>query len=243
MSGTDAAGTAQIITDVDVETRKAITALRKLFLNPGEVHLFTRPVIDSASTDGVVAHTERWLSDRYVMINVTDSRVLLTPPPPPEPPAEWPVYHPDGMYKLTAGKGLQPAKEGLVCPDTAGLLNTIEGNTAEWYQMHRTPWSMADDDAKKMLCYADVWHGGLNTPAHERGRYTEPLAINEGIWTQLEEHFRVPVTGEVDPNLKFEYAPGRPYRVSLRTGPVAYVATANFPQTMREQANQLLMAA
>jgi hypothetical protein len=212
MSGTDAAGTAEIVTQLDVELRKAITALRKLFLNPGEVHLFTRG-------------EEWWLSDRYVMVQVTKSPVI--------------DGFQEGLYKLTAGKGLQPAKEELVAPDTNALLDRIE-EAKDWYEMKRTQWSMADDEGKKMLCHAVTWRGGLNAEPWERGWFDEPLAINEGIWTRLEEHFRIPVTGELDPSMKFEFAPGKPYRVSLREGPVAYIATAHFPVAMMPQACRLL---
>jgi len=228
MAGTDAAGveSATTASALDLETRKAIQGLRKLFpINPGECHLFTREVEEVSHG---VDTQERWLSDRYVMLKVeghthTD---LVT------------EDVPDGMYKLTAGKGLIPLAADFIAPETAGLLDHIEGNTDDWYQMHRTQWSMADDEARKMLCHASVWHGGLNTPAWERGWWPEPLAIHEGIWTEVEKHFTPPDCKRS--LVKFEYAPGRPYRVSYGGTPVAYVASADFPKAMRPQALRLL---
>lgn len=229
MSGTDAAGTAQIVTNLDVETRKEITALRKLFLNPGEVHLFTRDVWhNEAKTAG---HEDRWLSDRYVMINVTDSYVLDVPEFSDVWPADGSKQWPDGLYKLSAGKGLQPGKPGLVCPDTNGLLDRIETCTNTWYELHRTPWSMADDEARKMLVYANV----PPAPPMQGDWHAEPFAINEGIWDQLSDY-----VGTDDDEISFEYAHGRPYRLRFYDRTVAYVATANFPQAMRPMALRLL---
>lgn len=210
MSGTDAAGTAAIVTELDIEIRKAITALRKVFLNPGQVHLFVRG-------------EEWWLSDNYVMINVTNSLVI--------------DGFAEGLYKLTAGKGLQPAKPELVPPDTNALLDRIE-EAKDWYKMTRTQWSMADDDGKKMLCSANVWRGGLTAEPWERGWFTEPLAFNEGIWNLMEDRFD-PDT-EDESLVKFEFAPGKPYRVSYGGKVVAYIATAHFPVAMMPMACRLL---
>jgi hypothetical protein len=220
MSGTDAAGTSEIVTELDVKLRKAITALRKVFLNPSEVHLFARDVEFEYGPA-----TEWWMSDRYVMINVTSSPVI--------------DGFQEGLYKLTAGRGLQPAKEELVAPDTNDLLDRIE-EAKDWYDMTRTQWSMADDEGKKMLCQANVWRGGLTAEPWERGWFTEPLAINEGIWTLIEDRWRDPETGEACPDLRFEFAPGKPYRVSVSGHPVGYIATAHFPVAMMPQACRLL---
>lgn len=216
MAGTDAAGveSATTASALDLEVRKAIQGLRKLFpINPGECHLFTRP-------ETMDRTAQRWLSDRYVMLDVTSNRALMLPD------GDEAL---DGMYKLTAGKGLIPLAAEFIAPNTPGLLDMIEGNTPDWYQMHRTRWSMADDDAKKMLCYTT------------RNFHTEPLAINEGIWTEMEQHFK---PADMERSLvKFEYAPGRPYRVSYGGEVVAYVATADFPKGMNLEARKIVEVA
>ena len=209
---TDAANATEAIASVrvkaaelalDLETRKAIARLRKLLpVNPGKVHLFTRGLAG-----------DRWLSDRYVMVKVTDDAALRV--------HEGAVYSdgselsyeefPDGSYKLTAGKGLQPSE--LAVPVTVALLNLIESKDGNWHRLYRTQWAVSDSEAKLMLAYTKV-DGAV-----------QPHAINEGIWTAFEAAFP-------DDEVLFMAREGDPYKVVLAKDghpeTVAYVARGNF---------------
>jgi hypothetical protein len=150
------------------------------------------------------------------MVNVTGSKALLTPPPPPEPPSEWPVYLPDGGYKLTAAKGLVP-KPDMFLSNTAGLLDSIEKRDKKdhgWLRLHRTQWSVADSEAKLMLAHAGDINGNLFA-----------IAINEGIWTAFEAAF------PGDMSVLFEWLDDdTPYRVLFNGEIVGYIARAQFPK-------------
>lgn len=212
MAGTDAYVEAASPT-LDLEVRKAVQRLRTLLVvNPGKVHLFTRG--PWPADNGHTMVSERWLSDRYVMVNVTGDKTLrsehdlvsadlrLSP--------EWP----DGLYKLTAGKGLVPHEE-LPFSDSAGLLDSIE-RPGDWWRMERTRWQLADSPANLMLAYA----------RHEQGHI--PLAVNENIWAAFGAAFRD--LTETEPQVQFRYCADRPYRVIFEGTIVGYIAAAHFPE-------------
>lgn len=217
MAGTDAYVEAASPT-LDLEVRKAVQRLRTLLVvNPGKVHLFSRDCElgcmppDHGEGEPCI---ERWLSDRYVMVNATGDKTLhsehdlvsadlrLSP--------EWP----DGLYKLTAGKGLVPHEE-LPFSDSAGLLDSIE-RPGDWWRMERTRWQLADSPANLMLAYA----------RHEQGHI--PLAVNENIWAAFGAAFRD--LTETKPQVQFHYCADRPYRVIFEGTIVGYIAAAHFPE-------------
>lgn len=229
MSGTDAYVDGATAPSLDLEVRKEIQRLRKLLLFPNDVHLISRVHTSEGDAD------ERWLSDRYIMVNVTGSSTLKAPPDPAfgDLGADWA----DGGYKLTAGKGLVE-KPDTFLPDTVGLLDSIEragtyrdanGEIAGavWQRMHRTQWSMADSEAKLMLAYTKEMND-------DRSLWVvEPYAVNEEIWVAFENAFAYPGDTEV----VFEVCEDRPYRVSLKGRVVGYIARAEFPDdAMREDA-------
>lgn len=210
MAGTDPITDATVY-DADLETRKEIQRLRSLFIRPNQVFLVT---VDN----------ERWLTDRYVIVKVTGSLVLKWTDGMSDKKydCEWA----DGPYRLMASKGLVSLAKEILIPDTAGLLGSLAdrevNDTMRWLPMTRTNWSMADSEAKLMLAFAqDYGH-----------RFQ--LAINEGIWQAFVDAYPgCPV------NFEF-YDDETPYRVSCDCGVIGYVAHAEFPKEMYEQADVLV---
>jgi hypothetical protein len=217
MAGTDAYVEAPSLAP-DLEVRKAIQRLRTLLVvNPGKCHLFTRPPVAPSLT---VRGEERWLSDRYVMVNVTDDKALH---------ADLGDEYPDGgelmdgMYKLTAGKGLVSCDE-LPYSDSLAMLDSIERQGA-WWVMERTQWQVADSPANLMLAYATRFGG------EEWGWSRLPLAVNDGIWAAFAAAF---------PGARFEYCPERPYRVTHHETTVGYIASAHLPEDQLEIAQTIV---
>lgn len=174
MAGTDPYREATI--NPDLEWRKAVARLRTLLrVNPSHVHLFS----ETRQPD---IWPDRWLSDSYVIVNVTGDPAV--------------DGLPDGTYKLTAGKGLIPSE--FLTPDTLGLLETIEGRQAKWLRLYRTQWSVADSPFKVMLVYTET---GIPLAINE-GIWK---AFAEAYWDKLvafeatEENmpYRVTAGGEV----------------------------------------------
>lgn len=132
MAGTDPYREADI--NPDLLWRKAVARLRTLLrVNPAHAHLFSDPNQPDICPD-------RWLSDSYVIVNVTGDLAV--------------EGLPDGPYRLTAGKGLVP-NEFLV-PDTLGLLRSIEGYERKWLRLYRTQWGVADSPFRVMLVYTET---------------------------------------------------------------------------------------
>lgn len=228
MSGTDAFTDNTHTPSLDIEVRKEIQRLRTLLLFPNDVHLVTRQVV-ATKTRAALVETQRWLSDRYVMVNVTDSAALRITDESEYAVPGHPQDFPDGGYKLMASKGFTPKPDAFL-PDTAGLLNSIE-RSGNWELLHRTEWSMADSDAKLMLAYTKELY--KHAPALNK---VEPVAVNEGIWDAFITAFK---DDTAEPVL-FEYCPDRPYRVSHAGRIVGYIASAEFPdKTMREDAQRV----
>jgi len=227
MSGTDPYREPEV--SPDLAWRKAVARLRTLLrVNPSQCHLFTRrwsyPAADGELRDFRV---ERWLSDRYVLVNVTDDLALRSD----NEDHSWGVL-PDGAYKLTAGKGLVPADH--LTPDTAGLVNYIEErDEAQWHPLQRTRWSVADSKAKIMLAYAETFKG-LEAPDWERGWHRVPLGINEGIWNAFNEAFW-------DKLVTFQSTDDEiPYRVKAGNEIVGYIARGELPEDEHDTALRII---
>jgi hypothetical protein len=189
MSGTDPEPKAKETLTPD--ERRAFARLRSLVVNTNEVSIAT-------DDDG-----SRWLTDRYAIINVTNDEAVKDVP--------------DGEYKLTAGKGFVPSD--LVPPNALALLEIIEGENSNWFPVTRTQWSVADSEAKTLLCYA-------TTDSDDR----RSVAINEGIWNAFvtaydnKDHTR---------KIRFEKDPDkitRPFRIIVDGKIVAYFMGIRLPQ-------------
>lgn len=215
MAGTDPI-TDTITVDPTKERRLAIQRLRSLlFVDPRNVHLFTRKV------------SQRWLTDRYVIVKLDDEDPVLVMDPDLKP--EYQEHYPDGGYWLRAGDGLQ-AKEFLLS-DSQGLLDNLEARKGQWRCLLRTGWSMADSEAKLMLCYAmkeDMERGFPHT------EFT-PYAMNEGIWNAFLNAYE-------DKSLSFEVLDEQtPFRVVHEYhGVVGYIAQGRIPERYREEAQQIV---
>jgi hypothetical protein len=191
--------------------RRAFARLRSLLANASEVSIAT-------DDDG-----SRWLSDRYAIINVTNDSAC-------EGVA-------DGQYKLTAGKGFVP--DDLVPPNALALLEIIEGEEANWLPVTRTEWSVADSEAKTLLCYATMIAEPATTAATSK---RHPVAINEGIWNAFvaafdnKDHTRV-IRFEKDPD-----KPTRPFRIIVDNKIVAYSMGIRLPDGAEKIAKLIVEA-
>jgi hypothetical protein len=191
------------------DERRAFARLRSLLANVNEVSIAT-------DDDG-----SRWLSDRYAIINVTNDSAC-------EGVA-------DGEYKLTAGKGF--VSSDLEPPNALALLEIIEAEEANWLPVTRTEWSVADSEAKTLLCYAmaDCYAPEVRDRRH-------PVAINEGIWNAFvvafdnKDHTRV---------IRFEKDPDkvtRPFRIIVDGKIVAYFMGIRLPKGSEEIAALIVEA-
>lgn len=135
------------------------TALRQIMYQPTAVWLATENCGD------------RWLTDQYVLINVTAMDALTVEDPEaalagwtgPEPEL------PDGPYKLTASNGFQ-SREGIPEPDIERwFTRAAEGR---WRPVKPSEWSVAEHPGKAML-----WACG-----------TLPCLLGESTWTALKRH-------------------------------------------------------
>lgn len=144
-------------------------SLRQIMYQPSAVWLATENSGD------------RWLTDQYVMLNVTDypafkvceecraGRIC----------GECPPGYPDGPYKLTVSSGPQP-RAAIPEPDIEGYFQRIEGR--DWRPATPTEWSVAEHPGKAML-----WAHWPNPRDHEIP--PEPCLLGESTWTAINRHY------------------------------------------------------
>lgn len=147
--------------ETPIEVRQEWTRLRQIMYEPSAVWLSTENSGD------------RWLTDQYVLLNVTGSLSLFD--------ADYwqrsvvPVETaddelPDGSYKLIASKGLEP-RESIPQPDLEAWFGAV-ADQAQWKNAVPTEWSVAEHPGKAML-----WTS--------RGF---PALMGEPTWTQIKRH-------------------------------------------------------
>lgn len=148
----------------------------------------------------VTVDGSRWLTDKYTLLQVTDSPTLRSD----DEAHSWGQL-PDGAYSLTLIRGLEPSTKDHVAPEAEKLLRAIEDERPRWLPCTETQWSIAESGAKAMLTYALDDDG-------ERW----PVLINEEVWTAYHDQYdRNP---KVSARVLFEKdpaRPGRPYRITL----------------------------
>jgi hypothetical protein len=141
--------------EIPLELRKEWTRLRALLYETHDLALCTD------ERDG-----HRWLTDRYVLLDVTASIAIQDVE--------------DGPYKLVQSKGFQYAK-GSVNYLGAGIvdyLENVEKPGSRWEPVEPSEWSVAEHPGKAMLLtYLDV------------NGEPQPVLIGEPTWTALHRHF------------------------------------------------------
>jgi hypothetical protein len=118
---------------------------------------------------------DRWLTDQFVLINVTGESAILQPAIEGIIDSHSPggVEWPDGPYKLTASDGLKP-RESVPEPDIEAWFTRAA--ESKWRRVRPTEWSVAEHPGKAMLwAYA---HAGGNAPC----------LFGESTWTALKRH-------------------------------------------------------
>lgn len=148
--------------ETPLEIRKAWAELRQILYEPSAVWLATW------------AGTERWLTDQFVMLDVTGSDALAE------------AELPDGGYKLTAANGFQP-RDTVPEPDLDVYFAAMDV-AANWHLARPTEWSVAEHPGKAMLWTyfvpIDSGFGTTNVPLD----VGQPCLLGESTWTAIRRH-------------------------------------------------------
>lgn len=115
---------------------------------------------------------DRWLTDQFVLLNVTDYAELLKAADDPEfgdLGADWA----DGPYKLTASNGLVE-RDSVPEPDIEAWFTRAA--ESKWRRAKPTEWSVAEHPGKAML-----W-------AYGSAIGYAPCLFGESTWTALKRH-------------------------------------------------------
>lgn len=184
VTATDASDPGEAITADD---KREYARLRSLLINPASVE-----VLHSGGGERV------WMTDRFVMIDITDSRALREDMP-------------DGEYRLMASRGFQFSQRG---PLVNMAVYLAKMRSLAWHPAYATQWSVTDSQAKAMLLYVDLpqrrsWHEV--EPARR-----VPLAMNEDVWQSI-------VTSYPGAELAHTGSRGDPFRVTTGAQVVGYV--------------------
>lgn len=125
----------------DASEKRGFAQLRRLMVEPDSVYIMT------------AANGRRYLTDKYVMLDITNSRVV-----------GWDLL--DGEYSLRATLGLRRLHKAVpVVPDVNGYFRMVEGGHPVWVATHATAWSLRGDHARLMWGeYGQAQH----KPGHPR---------------------------------------------------------------------------
>jgi hypothetical protein len=135
--------------EIPLEVRQEWTRLRAILYEPSSVWMATW------------AANERWLTDQYVMLDVTGSCAL----------EDYEV--PDGGYKLVASKGFEPRELGWR-PDIDVYFAAMD-QLADWLPAQPSEWSVAEHPGK-----AQLWT--------YRPRDLFPCLLGESTWTAIKRN-------------------------------------------------------
>lgn len=160
--------------ELPLEVRAEITRLRQIMYEPSAVWLATW------------AGERRWLTDGYVMLDVTDS------------PALEDEEVPDGGYKLVASKGFDP-RDAVPEPDLDKYFERLD-EIAEWHVVKPSEWSVAEHPGK-----AQLWI--YNAP----GFKPQPCLLGESTWTQLKRHHADAIVEYSPERNTFRFTEGLPF--------------------------------
>lgn len=183
----------------DLDLRKEWTRLRALLYETHELAL---------TTDQRDGH--RWLTDRYVLLDVTDSMAAEGVP--------------DGCYKLVQARGFEPRTHEFENETLAlanylggGIVDYLEGveRGAVWRPVFASEWSVAEHPGKAMLLSCDSW----------------PVLMGEQAWTTLHRHYDNPLV-QYDRNSARNLFRVRDIHKPMdgRSDVVAYVAGIRIPE-------------
>ena len=183
------------MTDITTLDRQQWSRLRSLFIEPGEVELMT----DTSDVE-----PRRWMTDKYVMLDVTRNPALGGPD-----------ELPDGMYRVTASKGPVPL-DRHAGRDVVSCLQAFEAG-ADWWAVHETRWTLRDDRAQLIYVCNPV------------GFQRVPLAIDRDVFEAFKAAYQdavyqaTPVVGHSIRVLPRVKASGR------TLAPAAYIQPVRIP--------------
>jgi hypothetical protein len=160
------------------------------------------------------AQGRRWLTDGFVCLNVTDSAATLKHCD--DGCCDHLGFLPDGVYKLTAARGLVARDGEVLAFDPDAYLARVEAS-AVWRLALPTEWSVAEHPGKAMLWRAD-------------GR---PCLMGEPTWTSFRSRFD-------SPRIEYDTSGSQNvFRVSVGDV-VAYVAGIRIPDGQEGQAHAVV---
>lgn len=136
--------------EIPVEVRQEWTRLRAILYEPSSVWLATW------------AGNECWLTDQYVMLDVTSSCAF----------EDYDV--PDGGYKLVASKGFEPKELGWK-PDLDAYFAAMD-QLADWYPVRASEWSVVEHPGKAQLWVSSV------------GSQPLPCLLGESTWSAIKRN-------------------------------------------------------
>ena len=160
---------------------------------------------------------DRWLTDKYVLLNVTDDETF-------KPCAECrggricgecPPGYPDGPYKLTVSNG-PTWRDAIPHPDIEAYFGVLAEYT--WYPAYPSEWSVAEHPGK-----AQLWVSA-----------NDPVLLGEPTWTQIRRHY---------PDVFVMYSgSGNLFRFSVEDVPFCYAAGIRIPDGQEAMAKALASA-
>lgn len=152
--------------EVPIEVRQEISKFRQVMYEPSAVWLSTEYSGD------------RWLTDQYVLLNVTDSPALGYHLDPDDDCAggDCNCMLEDGPYKLLASGELR-SRDSIPEPDIEAYFAAVAGE-AQWRNAAPTEWSVAEHPGKAMLWTCRDF----------------PALLGEPTWTQIKRHYPEVVT-------------------------------------------------
>ena len=145
---------------------------------------------------------DRWLTDQFVLYNVTDAEVLYCYD------CSYDVYWPDGPYQLMAsGDWRMKDRDSIPEPDIEAWFEVT--SATDWRAATPTEWSVAEHPGKAML-----WVAGDGVPC----------LLGESTWTAIKRHHpEVEVTLHPERNL-FRFSAPRHVRYDADANPEPCVA-------------------
>lgn len=155
--------------EIPIEIRQEWTRLRAILYEPSSVWLASWTA------------SERWLTDQYVMLDVTDSPAFeesARAESELSDPSTSDEYIPDGSYKLVASKGFEPKALGWE-PDLDVYFAAMD-QLADWLPAQPTEWSVAEHPGK-----AQLWTYKIAGEYQDEPR---PCLLGESTWTAIKRN-------------------------------------------------------
>src|SRR5215472_17217302 len=113
------------------------------------------------------AQNERWLTDQFVLLNVTGAEALYCYD------SSYGIEWPDGPYQLMAtGQWRMQERDSIPEPDIEAYFEVL-ARKVRWCHVEPTEWSVAEHPGKAMLGVSE----------------DTPCLLGESTWTAIHRHY------------------------------------------------------